>query len=150
VQRAISLDAPSDLRVLLYRRFMVRVAEEIARRGSAIASFGIESRRSATEYPEPSLDINRRVGDIIREATGLTVDLSAPDLLVRIAVVQGSAYVYAQRVEGPGGLPVGTSGKVIALLSAGIDSPVAAWLCSALSHSMLHPTSGCSSTAGSW
>lgn len=101
--------------------------EEIARRGNAIATFGVESRRSATEYPEPSLHINRRVGDIIREATGLTVDLSAPDLLVRVTVVQGSAYVYAQRVEGPGGLPVGTSGKVVALLSAGIDSPVAAW-----------------------
>lgn len=101
--------------------------EEIGRRGSAIATFGVESRRSATEYPERSLDINRRVGEIIRSDTGLKVDLSSPDLLVRIAVVQGSAYVYAQRVEGPGGLPVGTSGKVVALLSAGIDSPVAAW-----------------------
>ncbi|MDO8848506.1 MAG: tRNA uracil 4-sulfurtransferase ThiI [Coriobacteriia bacterium] len=100
---------------------------EIARRGGAIRTFGIEARRSATDYPECSMDMNRRVGDVVREGTGLAVDLSAPDLMVRIAVVQGAAYVHAERVDGPGGLPVGTSGKVMALLSAGIDSPVAAW-----------------------
>ncbi len=100
--------------------------EEIERRKGAIATFGVEARRSATEYPEDSMAMNRRVGDTVRLATGLSVDLTAPDLLIRIAVVQGAAYVYAQRVDGPGGLPVGTSGKVVALLSAGIDSPVAA------------------------
>lgn len=100
--------------------------EEIARRAGAVRTFAMESRRSATDYAECSMDINRRVGQAVRTTTGLAVDLSAPDLTVRIAVVQGAAYVYAQRVEGPGGLPVGTSGKVMALLSAGIDSPVAA------------------------
>ena len=123
---AMGVDVPADPDAIAEAALGV-AREEIARRGAAISSFGIESRRSATEYPESSLDINKRVGDIIRRGTGLTVDLSAPDLLVRITVVQGSAYVYAQRVEGPGGLPVGTSGKVVALLSAGIDSPVAAW-----------------------
>lgn len=101
--------------------------EEIARRSRTALTFAIESRRSATDYAECSMDINRRVGEAVRIATGLTVDLSAPDITVRVAVVQGAAYVYGQRVEGPGGLPVGTSGKVVALLSAGIDSPVAAW-----------------------
>jgi len=101
--------------------------EELARRGKCVETFGVEARRSATGYPESSMEMNRRIGDLLREATGLRVNLSAPDLLVRIAVVQNAAYVYAQRVEGPGGLPVGTSGKVVALLSAGIDSPVAAW-----------------------
>jgi len=101
--------------------------EEIVRGRGTIRTFGIQSRRSATEYPEPSMDMNRRVGQDVRLATGLAVDLEAPDLLIRIAVVQGGAFVYARRTDGCGGLPVGTSGKVIALLSAGIDSPVAAW-----------------------
>jgi thiamine biosynthesis protein ThiI len=101
--------------------------EEIRERCVPPRTFAIEARRSATDYPEPSMEMNRRVGEAVRQATGLSVDLSAPDLLIRIAVVQNAAYVYARRVEGPGGLPVGTSGKVMALLSAGIDSPVAAW-----------------------
>lgn len=101
--------------------------EEMTRGGSRIATFAIEARRSATEYPESSMEMNRRVGDAVRVATGLKVDLGAPDVTVRIAVVQGAAYVYARRVEGPGGLPVGTSGTVVSLLSAGIDSPVATW-----------------------
>lgn len=100
--------------------------EEISRGVGAVKTFGIEARRSATGYPEDSMAMNRRVGEVVRLATGLSVDLTAPDLLIRVAVVQGAAYVYARRVEGPGGLPVGTSGKVVALLSAGIDSPVAA------------------------
>jgi len=123
---AMGVDVPAERDAIAVAALSV-AREEIARRGSAIRTFGIESRRSATEYPERSLDINRRVGELIREATGLIVDLSAPDLLVRVTVVQGTAYIYAQRVEGPGGLPVGTSGKVVALMSAGIDSPVAAW-----------------------
>jgi thiamine biosynthesis protein ThiI len=109
-------------------RVAIAVArEEIARRGGEIATFGIEARRSATQYPESSMDMNRRVGEAVRLATGLRVNLSAPDLLIRVAVVQATAFVYARRVDGCGGLPVGTSGKVVALLSAGIDSPVAAW-----------------------
>jgi thiamine biosynthesis protein ThiI len=103
------------------------VAEETARRDAEVRTFAVESRRSATDYPEPSSAINRRVGDTIRRVTGLAVDLSAPDLTCRIEVVQARAYVYTRRVEGPGGLPVGVSGTVAALMSAGIDSPVAAW-----------------------
>jgi thiamine biosynthesis protein ThiI len=103
------------------------VAEEMERRPGQIRTFGIASRRSATDYPEPSMEISRRVGATVQKATGLEVDLSASDLICRIEVVQARAYVYARRVEGPGGLPVGVSGTVVALLSAGIDSPVAAW-----------------------
>lgn len=106
----------------------VRVAREetVARRVPA-ATFGIEARRSATQYAESSMEMNRRVGEAVRLATGLRVDLRNPDILIRIAVVQSNAYVYATKLEGPGGLPVGTAGPVVALLSAGIDSPVAAW-----------------------
>ncbi|MRS12472.1 MAG: tRNA 4-thiouridine(8) synthase ThiI [Actinobacteria bacterium] len=122
---AYGVEVPAEARAIADAA--VAVAREATDRDPALATFAVESRRSATQYAEPSMEMNRRVGDAIREAAGLGVNLDAPDLLVRIAVVQACAYVYASRVEGPGGLPVGTSGKVVALLSSGIDSPVAAW-----------------------
>jgi thiamine biosynthesis protein ThiI len=90
-------------------------------------TYAVESRRSNTDFPVRSNEINIAVGRYIGEHTDGRVNLGAPDVRVRIEVVQGSAYVYADRTEGIGGLPVGTAGKVVALLSAGIDSPVAAW-----------------------
>lgn len=90
-------------------------------------SFRVEARRSNTDYPVGSMDTNVALGRFLVERTGKRVDLGDPDATVYVEVVQGSAYVYTRRVEGVGGLPVGTSGRVVALLSAGIDSPVAAW-----------------------
>ncbi|MCE5191110.1 MAG: tRNA 4-thiouridine(8) synthase ThiI [Actinomycetia bacterium] len=90
-------------------------------------TFAIAARRSATDHAERSLDMNRRIGAAVQAETGLRVNLDAPDVLCRVEVVQGEVYTFAQRAEGPGGLPVGTSGKVVSLLSAGIDSPVATW-----------------------
>lgn len=106
---------------------MERAALLAARESPKARTFAIEARRSATDYPEHSLDINRRLGAYVQRETGLGVDLEAPDVRVKVEVVQGEVYTFSRRVEGPGGLPVGTSGKVVALLSAGIDSPVAAW-----------------------
>ncbi|HEX9093096.1 MAG TPA: tRNA uracil 4-sulfurtransferase ThiI [Coriobacteriia bacterium] len=104
------------------------LAEAIEAAGpGAIASFAVDARRSSTDHPVSSLDMNVEIGAHLQSAFGLRVDLSRPDATVHVEVVQGQAYVYALRVPGPGGLPVGTSGKVVALLSAGIDSPVAAW-----------------------
>ena len=71
--------------------------------------------------------MNVDVGAHLQRVSGLAVNLGAPDVTVYVEVVQGAAYVYARRLPGPGGLPVGMSGVVVALLSAGIDSPVAAW-----------------------
>ena len=90
-------------------------------------AFAVESRRSNTDFPVSSHDINVEVGRYLVERTGRGVDLSNPSAIVRIEVVQGSVYVYATRLPGSGGLPVGVSGKVVSLLSAGIDSPVATW-----------------------
>lgn len=96
-------------------------------RNALEGTFAVESRRSNTDFPVSSHEINVAVGAYLCEHTGRKVDLGSPDATVRIEVVQGSVYVYTHRVDGVGGLPVGTSGKVVALLSAGIDSPVAAW-----------------------
>lgn len=90
-------------------------------------SFAIEARRSSTDYAEPSLEMNRRIGAAVQAGLGLDVNLRSPDVTCRVEVVQGEVYISVRRMDGPGGLPVGTSGRVVALLSAGIDSPVAAW-----------------------
>jgi len=90
-------------------------------------TFAIQARRSATDYTERSLAMNRRIGAAVQAELDLAVDLGAPEVTCRVEVVQGEVYVSARRESGPGGLPVSTSGKVLVLLSAGIDSPVAAW-----------------------
>lgn len=91
------------------------------------STFRVESHRSNTDYPVPSMETNRVVGAFLQAQTGAAVDLSRPDVTVRIDVVQGSAYVSSREIAGVGGLPVGMSGRMVALLSAGIDSPVACW-----------------------
>jgi thiamine biosynthesis protein ThiI len=102
--------------------------EELGRRGSRGAvSFAVDARRSATDFLVSSAEMNEAVGTHLCEEFGVPVKLTGTDLTVWIEVVHGDAYVSARRAAGVGGLPVGSSGKVVALLSAGIDSPVAAW-----------------------
>lgn len=93
----------------------------------AFATFAVDSKRSNTDYPVSSMETNRLVGAYLGAQTGAKVNLSAPDVKVRIDVVQGDVYISSRRVQGIGGLPVGSSGRVVSLLSAGIDSPVATW-----------------------
>jgi thiamine biosynthesis protein ThiI len=73
------------------------------------------------------MDVNRRIGAFLLANAGGRVDLTAPDVTVGIMVSQASAYTFTRKINGVGGLPVGSAGKIIALLSAGIDSPVASW-----------------------
>jgi thiamine biosynthesis protein ThiI len=103
------------------------VAEAVAASPRPPRTFAVRARRSATDFPVTSDKMNMAIGDHIRVATGLSVDLGDPDVTVHVEVVQAYAYVYALKVIGPGGLPSGTSGRVVSLLSAGIDSPVATW-----------------------
>ncbi len=90
-------------------------------------TFAIEARRSNTNYPVRSIDIKRRIGQYVVDQTGLGVDLGNPDVRCFVEVVEGAAYFYSRKYPGVGGLPVGTAGTVVSLLSAGIDSPVATW-----------------------
>ena len=90
-------------------------------------TFAVASRRSNTQHPVSSMEMNVRIGQAIVDATGKRVDLGAPDVTCHVEVVGGESYIYSIKLPGPGGLPVGTAGKVISLLSAGIDSPVATW-----------------------
>jgi thiamine biosynthesis protein ThiI len=90
-------------------------------------SFGISTRRTGT-HSYSSKDINILVGDAVKKATGAYVRLTKPDVHLFIEVRSEAAYLYTEILPGVGGLPLGTQGKLIALLSGGIDSPVAAWL----------------------
>jgi thiamine biosynthesis protein ThiI len=95
--------------------------------GRRFASFRITARRAFKTYPMTSVELNREIGAFVQARTGARVDLHDPELTVHVEVLPAETFVYADREPGPGGLPVGTSGIVTALLSGGIDSPVAAW-----------------------
>ncbi len=91
-------------------------------------SFRIDASRSNKSFPLNSIEINREVGEFVVKRTGKKVDLKNPDAVVWIEICDKEAYVYSTRVEGVGGLPVGVAGRVVALISGGIDSPVAAFM----------------------
>ncbi|HPW55990.1 MAG: tRNA 4-thiouridine(8) synthase ThiI [Thermoanaerobaculaceae bacterium] len=90
-------------------------------------SFGVRCRRSDKRFPLRSQELARALGAAIQRVTGLAVDLDAPELVVEVFVQDDGIYVGTSRCRGRGGLPIGTSGRVVALLSGGIDSPVAAY-----------------------
>jgi tRNA uracil 4-sulfurtransferase len=90
-------------------------------------SFAIRARRTGT-HDYSSKDIGVVVGGAIEQATTAPVRLTKPDVELFIEVRAERAYIYTEVIDGVGGLPLGTQGKVIVLLSGGIDSPVAAWL----------------------
>jgi thiamine biosynthesis protein ThiI len=92
-----------------------------------VESFRVRVRRADKRFPLPSPDLERLVGRRVQEARGWKVDLSHPALVIGIEIVPTGAYFYYGKLPGPGGMPVGSSGRVVALLSGGIDSPVAAW-----------------------
>ncbi len=94
-------------------------------------SFKVHGRRSNTDYEVHSIDLNRNVGAVLCEAfPEMKVQMHNPDATVNVHVVQADVYVYADAtsMRGAGGLPVGTAGKVVTLLSSGFDSPVATWM----------------------
>jgi thiamine biosynthesis protein ThiI len=95
--------------------------------GRRFASFRISARRAFKTYPLTSVELNRELGTFVVERTGARVDLHHAELEIHVEVLPAETFVYVNRVAGPGGLPVGASGTVAALLSGGIDSPVAAW-----------------------
>ena len=90
-------------------------------------SFRIDARRADKRFPHTSVEINQRVGAYVKERPARAWIWKMPELTCWIEVVDKHALIYVERLPGPGGLPVGTSGKVVVLLSGGIDSPVAAW-----------------------
>ena len=96
-------------------------------RDKSFKSFRITTKRGYKEYPLTSMDVDRLIGAHIRETTGAKVDLTHSELTIFIEILAKEAFIYTEKFQGQGGLPVGTGGKVACLLSGGIDSPVAAY-----------------------
>jgi len=98
-----------------------------AARKAGKETLAIAARRSDKRFPLTSGEVNRRLG-AEGNKLGMRIDLEKPDLKVFLEIGAETACVYTRKIPGLGGLPVSSSGKVLALLSGGIDSPVAAWL----------------------
>jgi len=90
-------------------------------------TFKIEVRRVYKNYPETSIELERKIGKQIVEKFKLKVSLKNPELLINIAIFKDFAIVNTEKIPGLNGLPVGSAGNVLHLISGGIDSPVAAW-----------------------
>ena len=90
-------------------------------------SFRVTAKRADKRFPLTSMDVEREIGRHLCEVTGKSVKLKQPDLTFYIELLTHEAHLAARKITGPGGMPVGTSGKVACLLSGGIDSPVASY-----------------------
>ena len=89
--------------------------------------FAIKCRRVGT-HDFTSQEMAAHCGGVVRNVVMAPVDLTNPDLTIFVEIRENDAYIYHEKIRGPGGLPLGTQGKVIVLLSSGIDSPVAAYM----------------------
>lgn len=88
----------------------------------------VSAKRADKTLPFTSMDVNRELGTYLVNEFNAKISLSEPETTIFVEFVKGNAYVFDRKIRGPYGLPVGVSGKVLHLLSGGLDSPVAAWL----------------------
>lgn len=92
-------------------------------------TFKVEAKRADKSFPMKSPEICRELGGALDDAfPELTVDVHEPDVTVMVDIRDTNAYVYAGKIRGAGGLPLGSSGRAMLLLSGGIDSPVAGYM----------------------
>ncbi len=104
--------------------------KEIALRhcsGKSFRTLKVETNRSDKTFPLTSPEVCAQVGAYLIQKTGATADMRNPELRCRIQITHNAVYIYTDKIPGIGGLPLGISGKVLVMLSGGIDSPVAAW-----------------------
>ncbi len=101
---------------------------ELADRLRGAKSFRITAKRSDRSFPLTSMDLQKRLGALVHDEFGVPVNLKHPEIEIFVEVANGRIWVYTDAYRGFGGLPVGSSGKLVALLSGGIDSPVASFL----------------------
>jgi len=116
----------SPARVMDYDEVPAYLREAL--RGFNVKSFKVETQRLDKTFLKTSVEVNKELGAFVVKEFGWKVDLENPELVIGIEIINGKAYVFFEKIRGVGGLPVGTQGKVVVLLSGGIDSPVAAFL----------------------
>ena len=92
-------------------------------------TFKVESKRSDKRFPLGSIEISREIGGVVLSAVpNIKVDVHNPEIVVQVEIREHYAYIHAGQFKGAGGMPVGTNGKALLLLSGGIDSPVAGYM----------------------
>ena len=92
-------------------------------------TFKVEAKRSDKRFPLDSMDLSREIGGVLLSVNPrVKVDVRNPEIIVKVEVRERAAYIYAGHHKGAGGMPVGTNGKGLLLLSGGIDSPVAGYM----------------------
>jgi thiamine biosynthesis protein ThiI len=96
-------------------------------RGKPGSTFAVRARRRNKRFELTSRELSVVVGAAVQEQLGLGVDLDAPDMEIHLEVDRSEIFLYTERLPGQGGLPVGSSGRALVLMSGGIDSPVAAY-----------------------
>jgi thiamine biosynthesis protein ThiI len=124
---ALRMEADLDALAEASREVLGKALADFA--GDRPVRFRVAARRADKRFPVNSMELNQLLGaHLLRSEPRLQVDLHHPEITVEVEVREEGAYVYAQSCRGPGGLPVGSSGKALLLLSGGIDSPVAGWM----------------------
>jgi tRNA uracil 4-sulfurtransferase len=93
---------------------------------TSATTFKVDTNRGDKQFPIHSQEVDREIGARIVARTGAPVKLKNPDVTINIQIYEDAVYCFVRRLPGAGGLPVGVSGRVLALFSGGIDSPVAA------------------------
>lgn len=123
---SVAVEAESDLDAVGEEavRYMNRLIEE-----KGIKTFKVEAKRADKSFPVKSPEISRIIGaKVLIGCKVLKVDVHEPDVILKIDLRRDVSYIYDSKTRGLGGLPLGTNGKGMTLLSGGIDSPVATWM----------------------
>ena len=122
LSRAAACEKDKDAIVALAKSYL---ADDMA----AAKSFKVETKRSDKAFPMTSIEVSQYVGGELSEAfSHVPVDVRNPDLVVHVEIRDYAAYVHAQPTPGAGGMPVGSNGRAITMLSGGIDSPVSTYM----------------------
>ncbi|MGB9718294.1 MAG: tRNA uracil 4-sulfurtransferase ThiI [Thermoproteota archaeon] len=106
-------------------RIVVDEASRVVKPGEPVK---VEVKRADKRFPATSLELSRTLGRMLVEKLGVSISLKNPSRKIFVEVLSREAYVFTAKLRGLGGLPVGSSGRVLSLLSGGIDSPVASYL----------------------
>lgn len=121
-----AVEAPSELDAIGAEavKYMLNLIRE-----KGVKTFKVEAKRADKNFPVKSPEIGRIIGaKVLIGCKVLKVDVHEPDVLLHVDVRSDRTYIYDAKIQGFGGLPLGTNGKGMVLLSGGIDSPVAAWM----------------------
>ncbi|MBQ3429721.1 MAG: tRNA 4-thiouridine(8) synthase ThiI [Mogibacterium sp.] len=121
-----AVEAPKDINAIgrTAAAYMQKVIEE-----DGVKTFKVKAHRADKSFAVESPDIARQVGGMVLKANqGLSVDVHRPECLLTVDVRREAAYIFRDKIRGFGGLPLGTNGKGLILMSGGIDSPVAAFM----------------------